>query len=426
VIGISEKAPQTRVQASDERDILRARIISYRNLGKENLLTLASTSFEHKTPLSLGCEELMTDRIHFGIIGTGKRSDYLYAPLLNILKEDVAFVGIWGRSEEKARELGEKYHVPWLTDLNRLRNELEVDAAIVSVANPANGEIGRRVIELGLHALLETPVANSLNDADAIIQGAENQNVKVEVAEQYYRRPIERLKRELINAGVCGRILVAYNDFMEHGYHGMSLIRSYIGFDEPVASIIGTKASFYVDPYYSWISQTTEKQEEEWQHAILHFANGALGFFNWSSIAYDSALRWQRSTRFFAERGMAYDDHLTTLTSDGKDPQPIEIKRYFHNMGGMETLTELVALTTPEVVWRYPFRAYYMDDEMIAIADCLMSLVHAIREDQSPEYGPLQVRLDQEITLAMYESARNSGASVNLPLQHESSKERNQ
>ena len=365
----------------------------------------------------------MNDRIRFAIVGTGKRSDYLYAPLLNTLKADVDFVGVWGRSEDKARELGEKYHVPWFTDLDRLQNGLELDAVIVSVANSANGEIGRRVIELGLHALLETPIANSLNDADAIIRGAEANNLKVEVAEQYYRRPIERLKRKLIDAGVFGRILVAYNDFMGHGYHGVSLIRSYIGFGEPVVSVSGTNAKFSVDPHYAWISQTAEKREEEWQHAILYFASGALGFFNWSSIAYDSALRWQRSTRFFAERGMANDDRLTTLTSDGKDPQLIEIKRFFHNIGGMETLTELVARTSPEIVWRNPFQAYYMDDEMIAVADCLMSLVDAIREDKLPQYGPLQARLDQEVTLAMHESARNSGASVSLPLQHESSRE---
>jgi len=365
----------------------------------------------------------MNDRIRFAIIGTGKRSDYLYAPLLNILKEDVEFVGVWGRSKDKALELGKKYHVPWFTDLDHMRNDLKVDAAIVSVANPANGEIGRQVIELGLHALLETPIANSLDDADAIIRGAEAKRLKVEVAEQYYRRPMERLKRKLIDADVFGRILVAYNDFMGHGYHGMSLIRSYIGFDEPVLSVSGTNAKFSVDPHYSWISQTTEEREEEWQHAILRFANGALGFFNWSSIAYDSALRWQRSTRFFAERGMAYDDRLTTSTSNGKDPQPIEIRRFFHNIGGMETLTELVALSSPEIVWRNPFRAYYMDDEMIAVADCLMSLVQAIREDTLPEYGPLQARLDQELTLAMHESAMNSGAIVRLPLQSESSRE---
>lgn len=359
----------------------------------------------------------MNDRIRFAIIGTGKRSDYLYAPLLNILKEDVELVGIWGRSEEKARELGEKYHVPWFTDLEQVRNELDIDAAIVSVANPANGAVGRRVIEMRLHALLETPIANSLEDADAIISGAKDNNLKVEVAEQYYRRPVERLKRKLIDAGVFGRVLVAYNDFMGHGYHGMSLIRSYIGFDEPVIAVTGTRSKFPVTPHYSWISNKTERRDENWQFASLQFANGSLGFFNWSSIAYDSALRWQRSTRFFAERGMAIDDHLTILTSDGKDPQPIEVKRYFHNVGGMETLTELIALTSPEVVWRNPLRAYYMDDEMIAVADCIMSLVQAIREDSSPEYGALQARLDQELTLAMNESAYQEGARVILPLQ---------
>ena len=356
----------------------------------------------------------MNDRIRFAIIGTGKRNDYLYAPLLNMLKDDVEFVGVWGRSEDKARELGEKYHVRWFTDLDQLRNESKADAAIVSVANPANGEVGRRIIELGLHALLETPIANSLEDADAIIQGAEANNLKVEVAEQYYRRPIERLKRKLIDADMFGKVLVAYNDFMGHGYHGMSLIRSYIGFDEPVVAVNGASAKYFVAPHYSWISHSTEKREEEWEHATLHFANGALGFFNWSSIAYDSALRWQRSTRFFAERGMAVDDKLTTLTPGGKDPQPIEIKRYFHNVGGMETLTELVALASPEIVWRNPFRAYYMDDEMIAVANCLMSLVNAIRENKSSEYGPRQARLDQELVLAMHASARNSGMSITL------------
>jgi len=358
----------------------------------------------------------MHDRIRFAMIGAGKRSDAVYAPLLNILKDDVEFAGVWGRSENKARELGEKYQVPWFTDLDRLRNDLEPDAVIVSVTNSANGEIGRRVIELGMHALLETPIANSMDDADAIIKTAAVNNLKVEVAEQYYRRPIERLKRHLIEADVFGRVLVAYNDFMGHGYHGMSLIRSYIGFNEPVVSVSGMTNKFSVDPHYSWISQRIENREEAWQHATLHFANKGIGFFNWSSIAYDSALRWQRSTRFFAERGMAIDDRLTTLTADGKDPQPIEIKRFFHNVGGMETLTELVAFTSPEIVWRNPFRAYYMDDEMIAVADCIMSLVNAIREDKSPEYGPMQGRLDQEVTLAMHESAKNSGAEFRLPI----------
>ena len=358
----------------------------------------------------------MTSPIRFALIGAGNRSDYLYGPLLTTLKDEVEFVGVWGRSEARARALGEKFHVPWFTDLERLRDQTRPEAAVVSVKYGANGEIGRRVVELGLHALLETPIAHELADADAIIEGAKRQNLKVEVAEQYRCRPMERLKLALIAAGVFGRVLTSYNDFMGHGYHGVSLVRSYLGFDVPVTSVTGATAKFPVAAYYSWIAKTSGPQEEDWENAVLRFGDGRLGFFNWSGIAYDSGLRWLRSTKFFAEKGMAVGDRLTLLTPDGKDPQPIEIERRIHNVGGMETLSELVAQTSPEIVWRNPFRAYYMDDEMIACGDCLMSLVQAIRENRPPEYGAEQARLDQEVTLAMRESAKRGGEPVKLPL----------
>ena len=356
----------------------------------------------------------MDERIRIVIIGTGKRSSYLYGPLLGILKDEVEFVGVWGRSENKARKLGDEFHVPWFTNMEQLIDKTLPQAAIVNVAYDANGEVGRRVIESGLHVLLETPIAHQLIDADAIISGAKERNLKVEVAEQYYRRPMERLKHMLIQAGVFGQVNTAYNDFMGHGYHGMSLIRSYIGFEIPIISVNGATAQYQTAPHYAWISGSHGPRQENWEQAVLHFNDNRLGVFNWTDIAYDSPLRWLRSTKFFAEKGMATGDRLTVLTPDGKDPQPIEIERCIHNIGGMETLSELVAHTKPEIVWRNPFRAYYMDDEMIAVASCLMSLVLAIRQDIQPEYGPEQARLDQEATLAMYASALQGGAPVNL------------
>ena len=356
----------------------------------------------------------MSNRVRFMILGASKRSDYLYVPLLSMLSRDVEFVGIWGRSEEKTKALGEKYGVPWSTNLERLRDEVHPDAAIVSVGYAANGEVGCRAVELGLHALLETPIAHDLSDADAIISGANARGLKIEVAEQYYRRPNERIKRALIQSGVFGQINTACNDFMGHGYHGVSLIRSYIGFEIPVVSVNGATATFQTAPSYGWIAQSLGTRAENWEHAVLRFADGRLGFFHWTSIAYDSPLRWQRSTRFFGEKGMAVGDQLTLVTWDGKDPQPVFIERRFHNVGGMETLSELVAHTHPEIVWRNPFRACYMDDEMISVADCLMSLVNAIREDRPPEYGPIQARMDQAVTLAMCESAEKGGAPVEV------------
>jgi len=45
----------------------------------------------------------VSERIRFAIVGTGKRSGYLYGPLLTTLSDDIELVGVWGRSEEKAR-----------------------------------------------------------------------------------------------------------------------------------------------------------------------------------------------------------------------------------------------------------------------------------------------------------------------------------
>jgi predicted dehydrogenase len=358
----------------------------------------------------------MSDRIRFAIVGAGRRSREVYGPLLKLFKKDVELVGVWSRSSSNARQLGEQLNVLAFDDLEQLQEEVHPDAAIVSVSYAVNGMIGKQVVELGMHALLETPVAHELTQADAIMEEAAKRDLKVEVSEQYYRRPMERLKGKMIEAGIFGKVFTAYNDFLGHGYHGVSLIRSYIGFDVPILAVSGSMAKNQLPSHYAWIEKTDGPREEQWEHAVLHFADGRLGFFNWSSVAYDSALRWLRSTKFFAERGMAVGDRLTLLTSDGKDPLPIQVIRTFHNVGGMETLRELVACTEPEIVWRNPFRGIYMDDEMIAVADCVMSLIRAIREDDDPEYGLEQARLDQEVTLAMYASARRKGEPVELPL----------
>ncbi len=50
------------------------------------------------------------------------------------------------------------------------------------------------------------------------------------------------------------------------------------------------------------------------------------------------------------------------------------------------------------------------------MAGCLKSLVDAVRSGGEPTYGPLQGRLDQEIILAIRQSARAGGIPVQLPL----------
>jgi hypothetical protein len=46
----------------------------------------------------------------------------------------------------------------------------------------------------------------------------------------------------------------------------------------------------------------------------------------------------------------------------------------------------------------------------------LVSLVQAVRHNTAPSYGPQQARLDQEIILAIRQSAQMGGQPVRLPM----------
>ncbi len=164
----------------------------------------------------------MTDNkpIRVAIIGTGSRSAYLYGPILNALADEVNLVSVWGRSKESAKKLGEYLGMPWFTDINKLMNETGPELGIVSVSKDANGAVGLMAIEVGLHVLLETPISVDLAEADAIISAASERGLKVEVAEQFHRRPNEQIKLKLIEAGIFGKVYSSFNDFAGHAYHG--------------------------------------------------------------------------------------------------------------------------------------------------------------------------------------------------------------
>ena len=376
---------------------------------------------KHKSPLRIA------------IIGTAKRSDYLYGPLIKALPEEVELVSVWGRSAESTHKLSESLGVPGYTDLETLIRETAPEIGVVSVNYHANGEVGLMAVEAGLHVLLETPIAHQLRQADAIIAAAKGRGLKIEIAEQFHRRPLEQIKLKLIETGLFGRVHTAFNDFAGHGYHGISVLRSYLGFDAKPVRVMGAVQEYDLAPHWSRIANQYGSRTETQEHGIIEFEGGQIGIFHWTNVGYDSALRWWRSSRFLAEKGMGItigvgldvEEHLSLLSPGGEAPHFITLERRWERVDG-GALIAMVAHTgdpdLPIVQWHNPFRPAIMGhgfqwhDDEIGVAGCLLSLVEAIRNDTEPSYGPVQGRLDQELILAIRTSALNQGQPVRLPL----------
>ncbi|GAC1360593.1 MAG: hypothetical protein NVSMB42_20160 [Herpetosiphon sp.] len=370
--------------------------------------------------------------IRVAIIGTAKRSDYLYGPLLQALP-DVDLVAVWGRSAASAQRLGASLGVPSYTDLDLLMREQAPQIGVVSVAYGANGQAGLMAVEHGLHILAETPIAHTLSEADAIIVAAQQRNLKVEVAEQFHRRPLEQIKLKLLASGLFGRVHTSFNDFAGHGYHGVSVMRSYLGFDAQPIQVTGAVRTYDLVPQWSRIADTFGPRTEIQEHGVVDFANGRLGIYHWTDVGYDSPLRWWRSSRFLAERGMGItvgvnlevQEQLSLLAPGGEAPLFITIeRRWERNDGG--ALVAMVAHTgdpsQPIVRWDNPFAPHVKghgtqwSDDDIGVAGCIMSLVDAVRSGSEPTYGAAQARLDQEIILAIRQSSADGQRPVQLPL----------
>ena len=372
-------------------------------------------------------------RIRVALIGTGARASYMYAPVLRALGAELELAALWGRSAESARRMGEGFGIPWYTDLDRLIRDTAPDIGVVCVSGAANGRVGLMAVQHGLNVLLETPIAYDLAEADAIIKAAGERHVKIEVAEQFHRRPMEQIKLRLIASGAFGRVHSSFNDFAGHGYHGVSVMRSYLGFEERPVRVVAISKEYGLAPHWSPLANTRGPRAEVQEHGIIEFQSGKTGIYHWTSVGYDSAARWWRSSRFLAERGMGISvgvgietrEWLSLLQPDGEAPRFITVERRLErNDGG--ALIEIVAHTgdseMPMVRWENPFRpstrgrgVQWHDDE-IGVASCLMSLVNAVRANGAVSYGPHQARLDQEIVVAMDQSAHRGGAPVELPL----------
>jgi predicted dehydrogenase len=367
------------------------------------------------------------------IIGTAKRSDYLYGPLIKALPDEVELVSVWGRHGDSVERLGKSLDVPAYTDLDKLIRETAPEIGIVSVNYHANGEVGLMAVQAGLHVLLETPIAHKLSDADTIIAAAHERGLKIEIAEQFHRRPLEQIKLKLIASGLFGRVHTAFNDFAGHGYHGVSVLRSYLGLDAKPLQVTGAVRQYDLAPHWARLSETRGARTETQEHGIIEFESGQVGIFHWTNVAYDSALRWWRSSRFLAEKGMGItvgvgldvDERLSLISPGGEAPRFITLERRWERIDG-GALVAMVAHTgdpeLPIVQWDNPFRpavqghgAQWHDDE-IGVAGCLLSLVEAVRNGTEPTYGPYQGRLDQELILALRMSSLAGGQPVRLPL----------
>jgi len=183
--------------------------------------------------------------LRLGVVGVGSLG-YHHLRIAGGL-EGVERVGFWEPRPDRAAEVAESLGARPFPSLEALLDS--VDAVVISTPTSTHRSVGVAALERGLHAFIEKPIAPSLEDADAILQAAdqgggilqvghvERFNPAILAAEPYLEAPLFIESQRLAPFTERGTDVAVVLDLM---IHDVDLVMSLVG--RPVTEIRATGA----------------------------------------------------------------------------------------------------------------------------------------------------------------------------------------
>lgn len=358
-------------------------------------------------------------KLNIALVGAGRRGGGAHLPVIAKLKDVYNLVAVCDIDEETATRYAKQYGATPYTNVRALVEQEELDVVDITVPGVAHHAIACFMADAGVHILCETPIAVTLPTTDLMIARANANNVKLEVAENYYRAPRERFLSKVIASDVIGDVSRIYRIFYEGGYHGMSMLRLRAG-GEP-KSALGITQTSPVIPIIDRMKR--HHTSENWSLGFIEFDNGATALMVYSNVIHARSLgRGQTGiSQIDGSKGTIVGEDIYVTPPEelqsGAKGIAHRPKRTTIDVDGVNVI-ETIALELPEqtVTWENPLKHYPLSEGQIAVADELLSIANAIFNDIEPEYGARLARQDQEMNIAMSESGKRSRETLAFPL----------
>ncbi len=310
------------------------------------------------------------------IVGNGLRANNLYIPLINKLSI-LNLYGVCGFSFDKAKQTADLYNIKAYKNIEEILSDSRIDIIICCASWTENSTLYQKIAKGNIPALLETPLGHSTESIKKTYTSLKKGKAYVDICEQYHMRPIEQLKLKLIKSGVFGKIVYTFCNGVGHEYHGASIIRSYLGFEDKVKNICAMQKDM---PYFDHSSHKNMFfPGERVQNAILEFESGALGQFHWSWLSYSSPIRANRISGFYGTRGSCFGENCMVFINKTSNPEAVLFQRNTNVVDGIEVLHEIVAYIKDKVVarWINPVPGIILNEDEMAACNFLINICKA-------------------------------------------------
>lgn len=343
----------------------------------------------------------------YALIGCGRIAvNHMKAAINNELE----IVAVCDVLEEKMEELLAKYglekdeSIKRYTDYKKMVEEMQPELASIATESGLHAEIALYCIEKGVNLIIEKPMAMSIEDANKIIDLAEEKNVKVSACHQNrFNVAIQKL-RKAVESGRFGKlshgsIHVRWNRnagyyeqapwrgtweqdggaLMNQCIHGIDLLRWMMG--DEIEEIYGATRQQFHDYL----------EAEDVGMAVIKFKNGAIGTIEGTTNVFPKNL--EETLYIFGENGTVKIGGTSTNNIDVWD-FAVETEEDQENKGLEEETSNV-----------------YGNGHTSLFAD----VMDAIENDRKPYVDAVAGRNALEVVLSIYKSQKTA-EPVKLPL----------
>lgn len=344
-------------------------------------------------------------RLKIVIVGAGSRAA-AHQSTLHRLTDLYTLVGVADAASERRDAAARDWHVPAFATADELFTATKPDVAFVIVPPDGHYPVTAAAAQRGIHVITEVPIATTLPLADAMAEVCERHQVVLEVAENVFRWPREQLRHQIVAEGLIGSVTQVHLTYRSGSYHGFSAVRRLV--PSTPRRILGV-ADLVEGPARPDLMGNLDRHHP-WELGVIEFANGATAIYE-QPIDGDTGNRWD----VVGTDGRLTPDEL--VLEDAGDVRRFPIERKLDTVDGVRELAEVSVATDTPVVWKNPYRGRgFVNDDDVARADILIGVHRSVVDGGPVAYGAQGGRADQEILIALRESARTGSTWVNLPL----------
>jgi predicted dehydrogenase len=152
--------------------------------------------------------------LRFGLVGAGAIAQAYVAVFSGLRNARV--VGVADPNAERARSASDALECPAFSSHDELVDGVEIDAAVICTPPATHVEVGLDLVERGIPALCEKPLALDLASARKLVDASTNAGVPLTMAAKFrYVEDAIRAK-DIVDSGELGEVVLFDNIFASH------------------------------------------------------------------------------------------------------------------------------------------------------------------------------------------------------------------